>query len=119
MKRIILPILLLATPAAAQTMTPEQAQDAAKVISNQYFADSYAPHCRTVPKWSLSGPCKVAIGVAAGAVHQDGAGDILIGKGTQLPSPDAVGFVNVGNVFCGRRGDQPGDFTPAPCPEAK
>lgn len=126
MKRITIALsLLFAAPAFAQS--PEQQAYAATFKALEDLLPHAAYSCRTVGQWSQPGTCNIAIGLHSGdellegdgLTASDAAGNILIGNDTHLPTPDAVGFVNIANIICGWRGDLPGQLTPAKCPEAR
>lgn len=64
----------------------------------------------------LSPSCNIAIGRCAGANLRDGSFDILIGDYTTTPTPDASGFINIGNQFCAWRDTKQVVPCPPPVP---
>jgi hypothetical protein len=123
MKRLILIGLLVAGPAMAQTPTQEAYTSVSKALDEVILSPGTMRGCETPSQWTNPGSCNVVVGLSAGTRtdwgHTNAAGDILIGTGAELPYADAVGFVNIGNVFCGWRGDTDSEFTQVKCPETK
>lgn len=120
MKRLILAAMLVAGPAMAQEPS---AAGMLRALDNAvlFVSPQYVNECHDVRQWTAPGSCNVAIGLGAGlhlGESPNAAGNILIGDGAETPTPDAVGFVNIGNFFCGWRGDTPEQFRQVKCPEA-
>ena len=110
MRRYLLGFLLLTSSALA---APNDAGMAAVITMDHLLP----PSCHGVENWSRPGACNIAVGLGAVIdLNTNAAGNILVGDDTRLPSPDAVGFVNVGNAFCGWRGDAPDQFRQVACP---
>jgi hypothetical protein len=119
MKRLILIGLLVAGPAMAQTPTQEAYASVSQSLDEVILSPAAMRGCETPSKWTNPGHCNVVVGLGAGTkMDSNAAGNILIGTGAEPPYGDAVGFVNIGNVFCGWRGDTDREFTPVKCPEA-